>query len=67
MWTWNHVYGKQFANALCSSSTSIGSSFYSANIAAYHNGDEPAADKFFADEGNVCSLYHGICCFNGAY
>ena len=46
---------------------SVGRSLDSADIAADHNGDEPAADKFLADEGNVCSLYHGICCFNGAY
>ena len=67
VWTWDNVYAEQFANALRSSSTSVSRSLDSADIAADHNSDEPAADKFLTDEGNVCSLYHGICCFNGAY
>ena len=66
MWTWDNVYAEQFANALRSSSTSVGRSLDSADIAADHDGHEAGADLLLTDQMNVCCLDHGIGCFDSA-
>ena len=53
MWTWDNVYADQFANTLCCCCASVGCCLNSANIAADHDSNETAADKFLADEGNI--------------
>ncbi len=65
--TRNNVYGNEFTNALCCSSTGIGSRFDSADVATYHNRYEAAANEDFTNEVNVCSFYHSIGCFNRTY
>ena len=48
--TRNNVYGNEFTNALCCSSTGIGSRFDSADVATYHNRYEAAANEDFTNE-----------------
>jgi hypothetical protein len=63
----NYVYRDQLAYAIGGGGTGIGGGFYGTYVAANHYGYQAAAYVFFANQGNVCRLNHGISRLNRTY
>ena len=64
--SWNYVSVEQFAYSLSCGSTGIYGSLACAYISSDHDCYQSAAYEVLTDQVNVRSLYHSICCFDGA-
>ena len=64
--TRNNVDGNEFPHTLRCCCAGIRGRFHCTDITAYHHGNVPTADDFFADERYAGGLYHCVSCFNRA-
>ena len=58
--TRDNVYGNEISDFSCCRRACICGCLDCCDIAAHHNGYESAADMLFADQRNICCLYHRV-------